>query len=168
MIEDGARHGRGRRHSRLPPFAKNAKERGTHRAGNAREIKSLGHPPLRNNDRRLFREVGKQQGTAGTFSVFSDGTLGNSICPEARTIKKVRLPPLNGASGPKPESLPQFLRARSTSSCARSRRFCIFTCSPSQCLRFLPRWSGVRPMSSVALSVSFTSSGPASFHSLST
>jgi hypothetical protein len=30
---------------RYPPFAKNAKERGTHCVGNARKIKSLGHPP---------------------------------------------------------------------------------------------------------------------------
>ena len=29
----------------LPPFAENAKERGTHCVGNARKIKSLGHPP---------------------------------------------------------------------------------------------------------------------------
>src|SRR5271168_4007756 len=28
------------------PFAKNAKERGTHGVGDASEIKSLGHPPL--------------------------------------------------------------------------------------------------------------------------
>jgi hypothetical protein len=34
-----------RRHFRLPPFAKNAKERGTHCVGNARKIKSLGHSP---------------------------------------------------------------------------------------------------------------------------
>jgi hypothetical protein len=34
-----------RRHFRLPPFAKNAMERGTHGVGNAGKIKSLGHPP---------------------------------------------------------------------------------------------------------------------------
>ena len=28
------------------PFAKNAKERGTHRIANARKIKCLGHPPV--------------------------------------------------------------------------------------------------------------------------
>ena len=32
------------RHFRLPPFAKNAKERGTHCVGKARKIKSAGHP----------------------------------------------------------------------------------------------------------------------------
>jgi hypothetical protein len=32
------------RHCRLPPFAKHAKERGTHFVGNARKIKSPGHP----------------------------------------------------------------------------------------------------------------------------
>jgi hypothetical protein len=30
--------------SQYPPFAKNAKERGTHCVGNARKIKSPGHP----------------------------------------------------------------------------------------------------------------------------
>ena len=31
-------------HSAYPRFPQNAKERGTHCAGNARKIKSLGHP----------------------------------------------------------------------------------------------------------------------------
>jgi hypothetical protein len=34
-----------RRHFRLPPFAKNAKDGAPHRVGYASEIKSLGHPP---------------------------------------------------------------------------------------------------------------------------
>ena len=35
-----------REHSRVPPFAKDAKDGGTHSVGDTREIKSLGHPAV--------------------------------------------------------------------------------------------------------------------------
>jgi hypothetical protein len=43
-----------RRHFRLPPFAKNAKGRGTHCVGNARKIKGLGRPPSDSDESLYF------------------------------------------------------------------------------------------------------------------
>ena len=45
ICSDGVTKPTGRMHSRLPPLQR-TQERGTHRAADADEIKSLGHPPL--------------------------------------------------------------------------------------------------------------------------
>jgi hypothetical protein len=48
------------RHFRLPPFAKNAKERGTHCVGDASEIKSLGLPPVTTGRRLLITDASRR------------------------------------------------------------------------------------------------------------
>ena len=67
-----------RRHSRLPPFAKTAKDGATTSIGKAREIESLGHPLAISNSYQAGVKVQAQAGSMSIIAIYRQLTFPSS------------------------------------------------------------------------------------------